>query len=178
MSRCELDRIDLKILEALQRDGRISNSKLATLVSLSPSACLARLRTLEASGVIVGYQARIDLETVREVMVVYAELTMGKHVSTVFRHFEGVLANIPEIVEAVRVSGPFDYLLKVVVGDMREWKDISQGFLNEDNGVAKLMTLVVMQQIKEPAAAPLQRNTPSARLALVRKKAHKVRRID
>ena len=94
MSRRELDRIDLKILEALQRDGRISNSKLAKLVSLSPSACLARLRTLEASGVIVGYQTRIALETVREVMVVYAEVTMGKHVSTAFRHFEGVLANI------------------------------------------------------------------------------------
>ena len=78
--------------------------------------------------------------------------------------------NIPEIVEAVRVSGPYDYLLKVIVSDMHEWKDISQGFLNEDNGVVKLMTLVVMQEIKEPAPPPLYRNTPKARLALVRKK--------
>lgn len=169
MSRHELDRIDLKILEALQRDGRISNNNLAKLVSLSPSACLARLRTLEAARVIVGYQARIDLEQVRDVMEVYAEVTMGQHLATVFRNFESVLSIIPEIVEVVRVSGPIDYLLKVVVSDMSEWKDISQGFLNAENGVAKLMTLVVMQEIKAPTPAPLRSNTPKARRDLLRR---------
>lgn len=169
MTRRELDRIDLKILEALQRDGRISNNNLAKLVSLSPSACLARLRTLEASRVIVGYQARIALEQVRNVMEVCAEVTMGQHLATVFRNFEDVLSSIPEIVEVVRVSGPFDYLLKVVVSDMNEWKDISQGFLNTENGVVKLMTLVVMQEIKTSAPAPLRPNTPKARRKLVHK---------
>lgn len=169
MTRYELDRIDLKILEALQRDGRISNNSLAKLVSLSPSACLARLRTLEASRVIVGYQARIALEAVRDVLEVYAEVTMGQHVSTVFRNFESVLSSIPEITEVVRVSGPFDYLLKAVVSDMNEWKDISQGFLNTENGVVRLMTLVVMQEIKALTPAPLRPNTPRTRRALVRK---------
>ncbi len=170
MTRHELDRIDLKILEALQRDGRISNNNLSKLVSLSPSACLARLRTLEASRVIVGYQARIALEQVRDVMEVYAEVTMGQHLSTVFKNFEGVLSRIPEVIEVVRVSGPIDYLLKVMVSDMSEWKDISQGFLNAENGVAKLMTMVVMEEIKAPAPAPLRPNTPRARRELVRKK--------
>lgn len=170
MGRHTLDRIDLKILEALQGDGRISNSNLAKLVSLSPSACLARLRTLEASRVIVGYQARIAIEAVRDVMEVYAEVTMGQHVSTVFKNFESVLSSIPEITEVVRVSGPFDYLLKAVVCDMSEWKDISQGFLNSENGVVRLMTLVVMQEIKAPVPAPLRPNTPRTRRELVRKK--------
>ncbi len=170
MTRHELDRIDLRILEALQRDGRISNNKLAKLVSLSPSACLARLRSLEASRVIVGYQARIALEQVRDVMEVYAEVTMGQHLSTVFKNFENVLSSIPEIIEVARVSGPFDYLLKAVVSDMNEWKDISQGFLSTENGVVKLMTLVVMQQIKSSVPAPLRPNTPKARRDLVRKK--------
>ncbi|TAL87254.1 MAG: Lrp/AsnC family transcriptional regulator [Rhodanobacter sp.] len=170
MTRHELDRIDLKILEALQIDGRISNNDLAKIVALSPSACLARLRTLEASRVIVGYQARIALEQVRDVMEVYAEVTMGQHLSTAFRNFENVLLCIPEIVEVVRVSGPFDYLLKVVVSDMNEWKDISQGFLNTENGVVKLMTLVVMQPIKTAAPAPLRPHTSKARRALVRNK--------
>ncbi len=155
MNNQALDRTDLKILEILQRDGRISNSRLAKLVSLSPSACLARLRSLEHAGVILNYRAHLALESIREVMLIYAEVTMGKHVSTVFTHFEKVLEGIPEIVEAVRVSGPFDYLLKVIVSDMGEWKDISQGFLNEDNGVSKLMTVVVMQETKKPAPAPL-----------------------
>ncbi|MDQ6648328.1 MAG: Lrp/AsnC family transcriptional regulator [Pseudomonadota bacterium] len=170
MARNALDRIDLKILEALQRDGRISNNNLAKLVSLSPSACLVRLRTLEASGVIVDYQAHVALEKVRDVMEVYAEITMGQHLATVFRTFEDALSRIPEIVEVVRVSGPFDYLLKVVVSDMNEWKDISQGFLNTENGVVKLMTLVVMQQIKISTSPPLRPNTPRVRRELVRKK--------
>lgn len=169
MTRYVLDRIDLKILEALQRDGRISNNSLAKIVALSPSACLTRLRTLEASSVIVGYQARIALDAVRDVMEIYAEVTMGQHVSTVFKNFESVLSSIPEITEVVRVSGPFDYLLKAVVSDMNEWKDISQGFLNTENGVVRLMTLVVMQEVKAPTPAPLRPNTHKTRKDLVRK---------
>lgn len=103
-------------------------------------------------------------------MEVYAEVTMGQHLSTVFKNFEGVLSRIPEVIEVVRVSGPIDYLLKVMVSDMSEWKDISQGFLNAENGVAKLMTMVVMEEIKAPAPAPLRPNTPRARRELVRKK--------
>ncbi|MBU6246358.1 MAG: Lrp/AsnC family transcriptional regulator [Xanthomonadaceae bacterium] len=170
MTHRVLDRTDLKILEILQRNGRLSNTGLARQVSLSPSACLARLRALEQDGFILGYRAQLALEAVREVMVIYAEVTMGKHVSTVFAHFEKVLEGIPEIVEAVRVSGPFDYLLKAVVGDMNEWKDISQGFLNEDNGVAKLMTLVVMQETKAPAPPPLHSKKPGHRAALPTRK--------
>lgn len=169
MSRRKLDRIDLKILETLQIDGRISNNNLAKIVALSPSACLARLRTLEASGVIVGYQAQVALGAVRDVMEVYAEVTMGQHVSTVFKNFESVLSSIPEITEVARVSGPFDYVLKAVVTDMNEWKDISQGFLNTENGVVKLMTLVVMQEIKASTPAPLRQNTPKTRREIVRK---------
>lgn len=170
MNSHALDRTDLKILEILQRNGRISNSSLAKLVSLSASACLTRLRALESSGVILNYRAHLALESIREVMIIYAEVTMAKHVSTAFSHFERVLDGIPEIVEVVRVSGPFDYLLKAIVGDMREWKDISQGFLNEDNGVSKLMTLVVMQETKKPAPLPLHpRKSPAKTHPPVRK---------
>lgn len=166
MTHHVLDRTDLKILEILQRNGRLSNTGLARQVSLSPSACLARLRALEQGGFILGYRALVALEAVREVMVIYAEVTMGKHVSTVFSHFEKALEGIPEIVEAVRVSGPFDYLVKAIVGNMSEWKDISQGFLSEENGVAKLMTLVVMQETKAPSPPPLHPKKSPIRAAL------------
>ncbi len=168
MTRLELNRIDLKILEALQKRWRIFNNDLAKLVSLSPSACLARLRTLEVSHVIVGYETRIALEQVRNVMEVYAEVTMGQYLTTVFRNFEAVLSSIPEIVEVVRVSGPFDYLLKVVVSDVNEWKDISQGFLNDENGVVKLALSRMLWLIsprflpKRERAGKLQRWKPSS----------------
>ena len=160
MSQIELDRTDLKILAVLQSDGRITNQRLAKRVSLSPSACLTRRHLLESSGVILGYRALVALELVRKVMVVYAELTMKHHEPSVFEHFEAILSGTPEIVEASRVSGPFDYLLKVVVTDMEEWKELSLSILNEANGVRKLMTWVVMQEVKPCSAAPIN-DSPS-----------------
>lgn len=158
MSHRELDRIDLKILDALQANGRITNQRLAALVALSPSACLKRLHTLEGLGLITGYHASIALRQVRPTMVLWAEITMMKHFTTVFAHFEAIISRIPEIVEISRVSGPFDYLLKVIVADMAEWKDISLHILDEAHGVAKLMSIIEMEEVKAHAGVPI---TPS-----------------
>src|SRR5699024_4020186 len=100
MSRKELDRTDLRILEAIQRSGRITNQNLAKQVMLSPSACHKRLRVLESHGLIAGYRGDIVLEKVRPIMIVYAEISMRRHVLEVFERFEQILADTPEIVEA------------------------------------------------------------------------------
>lgn len=162
MRHKSLSRTDLNILEALQSDGRITNRELARRISLSPSACLARLRALESSGLIAGYQARIALQHVRTIMVVFAEITMQQHAPSAFAHFEAILAAAPEVVEVSRVSGPFDYLLKVAVTDMQEWKELSFAILGEANGVAKLMTLVVMQETKPYVGMPVKASSFSS----------------
>jgi DNA-binding Lrp family transcriptional regulator len=70
------DRTDLTILQALQSEGRLTNQTLAARVALSPSACLARIRQLEASGVISGYHAHVALELVRSTLIIYAEISL------------------------------------------------------------------------------------------------------
>jgi DNA-binding Lrp family transcriptional regulator len=158
MSNKEIDRIDLKILDALQSDGRITNQRLAEKVALSPSACLSRLRMLESSGLITGYHARIALEQLRPTLMVYAEVSMKRHVMADFERFDVLLLAIPEIVEASRVSGPFDYLIKAVVTDMVEWQELAVALLNEANGIDRVVTYIVMADVKPFARVPI---TPS-----------------
>lgn len=161
MTAREIDRIDLKILDALQFDGRITNQRLAERVSLSPSGCLARLRVLESSGLISGYHAHIALEKLRPTVTVYAEITMARHVLADFERFDAKVMEIPEIVESNRVSGSFDYLLKAVVTDMVEWKDLAVMLLNEPHGVDKVVSYVVMSNAKPFNRVPVA-PSPSA----------------
>lgn len=156
MTHKELDRIDLKILDALQRAARTTNQNLAQMVALSPSACLARVHTLQSAGLITGYHARVALARIRPVMMVCVQISIREHVTTAFRHFEALVSGIPEIVEVLRVSGPFDYLLKAVVSDMEEWKEISQGLLNQRHGVDKLMSVIVMEEVKPYVGVPIR----------------------
>jgi DNA-binding Lrp family transcriptional regulator len=175
MTHSGLDRVDLKILEVLQVDGRITNQKLAKLVSLSPSACLIRMRMLESAGLINGYRAQIALERVRTLMLIHAEVSMKGHTPSVFEHFEAVIAQIPEIVVAARISGHFDYWMKVVVTDMEEWKDISQAMLKETS-VDKLLTHVVMQEVKPYAGVPINASEVEGRRARLDKQLHAIGR--
>jgi DNA-binding Lrp family transcriptional regulator len=157
----EIDRTDLRILDVLQSDGRITNQQLAERVSLSPSACLSRLRALESSGLIAGYHARIALEQLRPSVVVYAQVAMKKHVLADFGRFDAMIQEIPEIVEASRVSGPFDYFLKAIVTDMVEWKDLAIALLSEKNGVDKVVTHIVLVDVKPFTRVPVA-PSPSA----------------
>ncbi len=175
MTHKGLDRVDLKILEVLQVDGRISNQKLAELVSLSPSACLIRMRMLEKAGLITGYRAQVALEQVRTLMLIHAEVSIKGHTPSVFEHFEAVIAQIPEIVEVARISGPFDYWMKVAVTDMEEWKDISLAML-EVTSVEKLLTHVVMQEVKSYAGMPIGASKAEGRRARLGKQLHAIGR--
>ena len=149
------DRIDLNILAALQADGRITNQRLSTRVGLSPSACLARVRRLEAEGLIEGYHARVAVERVRPTVVIFAEVTLSRHHPTDFARFEAFATQASEVVEAAQVSGAFDYWLKVAVGDIRAWRELSDRILNSDLGVDKITSQVMMKQAKALAVWPL-----------------------
>ncbi|MGP1666207.1 MAG: Lrp/AsnC family transcriptional regulator, partial [Rhodanobacter sp.] len=102
--------------------------------------------------------ARIALERLRPTVTVYAEVSMKRHVLADFDRFDAKVMGIPEIVEANRVSGSFDYLLKVVVSDMVEWKDLAVSLLSEANGVDKVVSYVVMSNAKPFTSVPI---TPS-----------------
>lgn len=150
-----LDRLDLRILNALQADARITNQALADQVGLSPSACLARTRRLEVGGFILGYHARLDIERIRPTLTVYGEVTLKSHRPADLLAFEAVLAEIPEIVEAAQVSGPFDYLIKVVTPDVRAWGELADRLLQEGLGVDKIASHILMKDAKPNRGVPV-----------------------
>lgn len=144
----EVDQIDLKIMEVLQKDARITNQALADRVALSPSACLRRVRDLETRGLISAYRAQIQVDRIRSVMVVMAHITFSEHTLKNLHEFDACIDNFPEVVESYRVSGNVDYILRVVVPDMHAWKRIMTVLVNGNFGVEKIVSHFLMDQIK------------------------------
>lgn len=155
----EFDRKDLEILSRLQRNGRLTNRQLAEAVALSESACLARVRRLERAGIIRGYFADIAPEALGDHLTIYAEVTLAHHRAADFALFDRLLTAIPEVVEAVQVSGPADYVLKALVPDIEAWSRISDAMLDKGVSIENVRTTVVMKTAKRFAGLPL----PSAR---------------
>ena len=144
----ELDRIDRRILAALQANARLTNQALSEKVHLSPSACLARVRRLELAGVIQGYHARLDPFAIEVGLVLYAEVTLKGHSAEELERFEQTIAAIPAVVEASHMTGAYDYLLKVVTADMAEWTRIAEDLTSSNVGVERINTHVMMNKPK------------------------------
>lgn len=144
----KLDRIDRRILAALQEDARLTNQALSERVALSPSACLARVRRLERAGVIQGYHARLDPFALDIGLVLYADITLEGHSPAELARFEQTIAGLPQVVEASHVTGAFDYILKVVVADMAEWTRIAERLTAAELGVDRINTHLVMRKPK------------------------------
>jgi len=143
-----LDRIDLKILAALQRDGRMTNQKLADTVGLSPRACLERVRRLENAGVITGYQAVVELARLSRPVNVFAEIVMEKHARGA--RFEERLAAIEEVVECWQVSGTVDYLARFVCPDLATYEALTTRLIDDPNlGVARIVSHVALRPIRK-----------------------------
>lgn len=151
----ELDRLDRRILAILQLDGRITNQALAEQVGLSPSACLARVRRLERAGVIEGYGARLNPWALDAGLILFAEFWLESQRPADLARFEAAVADIPEIVEASYVSGPYDYLVKVVAPNMTAWTALSEDLMSRDLGVDKVVTHVLMKKPKRFLAYPI-----------------------
>jgi Lrp/AsnC family leucine-responsive transcriptional regulator len=154
-----LDRIDLKILQALQENAHIKNRELANQVALSPSACLRRIRELEAKGLITGYRAHVAIDRIRAPTIVIAQVSFDRHSVGRFVDFDEWARRTPEIVESLRISGHYDYMLRVVVGDIHEWKRIMRQMTERDFGVEKIVSNFLMEDMKPFAGYPLTQNS-------------------
>ena len=123
----ELDRLDLRILAALQADGRITNLKLAEAVGLSPTAVLARVQRLTRDGYILGYEARLNPIKLGAGMLVFVEVLLDRTTPNVFDEFKAAVQVRPEIMECHMVAGGFDYLLKTRSSDMNDYRRFAGG---------------------------------------------------
>lgn len=141
----KLDRIDIRILSHLQRNGRVTNVDLADAVGLSPSPCLIRVKRLEKAGYISGYGAHIDLEKLGTMQVVFTQVTLSDHRRDDFVKFETAIRNIDEVVECHLVSGGFDYLLKFVTRSVVHYQSIMEDVLERSVNIEKYFSYIVIK---------------------------------
>lgn len=155
MPRLRLDDIDLRILAALQADGRMTNRVLAERVGLTPSPCHARLRRLIDGGVIAGFHATLNLKALSPITLFFVEMTLREHTSEAFRRFETAIAAAPEVIECHGTGGGFDYLLKVAARNVEEYQAFIQRQLDADIGIGKYFSYVVTNVVKTGGALPV-----------------------
>ena len=144
-----LDRTDIKILDILQKDGRISNIKLAEAVNLSPTAALARVQKLSKDGFILGYEAKLNPELLNSSFVVFVEILLDKTTPNVLEEFSEAVQHIPDIVECHMISGGFDFVVKIRCANMEEFRKISGQVLWQLPGIKETRSYPVMEVIKE-----------------------------
>jgi Lrp/AsnC family leucine-responsive transcriptional regulator len=144
-----LDRIDRRILQVLQEDGRISNLKLAEAVTLSPTAVLARVQRLTREGYILGYEARLNPALLGAGLLVFVEVMLDRTTPNVFEQFKAAVLVHPEILECHMVAGGFDYLLKTRVADMDAYRNFAGTVLWQLPGVRETRTYAVMEEVKD-----------------------------
>jgi Lrp/AsnC family transcriptional regulator, leucine-responsive regulatory protein len=152
----ELDRYDKQILEALQRNGRISNQELADSISLSPSPCLRRVSKLEEAGIIDGYVALVNARKLGLTLLAFISISMDKHTPDRFDLFEKTIGSYPEVLECHLITGQSaDYLLKVIVKDMDAYQQFLLQKLTRIEGVSGVHSSFVLKSPVDKTALPL-----------------------
>lgn len=142
-----IDKIDREILRLLQADGRLPNAELAQRVGLSASACFRRLQRLEQDGVISGYHAALDGETIGKPTTVFIEVTLSSQGSAALDAFERAVAACDDVLECHLMSGDFDYLLRVAVADMRDYERVHRQRVAAFPHVARIRTAFAMRAV-------------------------------
>ena len=150
-----IDKIDAKILRVLQKDGRISNLKLAEEVHLSPTAVLERVKRLTRDGFILGYEAKLNPAKLRAGLLVFVEILLDRTVHDVMDNFKAAVQVRPEILECHLVAGGFDYLLKTRVADMTAYREFIGSVIWTLPGVRETRTYAVMEEVKSSTALPV-----------------------
>lgn len=151
----KLDAFDRKILTALQRDGRLTNVQLAEEIGLSASPCLRRVRLLEEAGIIRGYQANLDRDEVGLGLTVFVGVKVDRHHESEAHAFRVAVMALPEVISAFLVSGESDFLLQVVVPDLRGYERFLNGQLLKLPGVRDIRSNFAIQAVKAPGPLPL-----------------------
>lgn len=147
-----LDKIDLKILQALQDNARISYVDLANKVGLSTTPCLERVKRLERKGVIKSYKAILNPKYLRANLLVFVEISLETQSPSVFDEFRRAVAKLPQIQECHLVSGQFDYILKCRIPEMSAYRQLLGDVVLTLPGVKESKSYVVMEEVKEDTA--------------------------
>lgn len=155
MPYIQLDAIDLRILSALQDDGRLSNADLAEQVGLSPSPCLRRVRRLERDGFLQGYAARLDRQSVGLSLTVFVELRLDDPSPAAAAALEQALVELPQVVSCHSLAGRADYLAEVVVPGVTAFDALLNGTLRNLPYIRDIRSTIALKNLKSGAPLPL-----------------------
>lgn len=157
ISNVKLDRIDRRILAALQKDSSISNQDLAELVGLSPSPCSRRVKQLEEEGYISGYAAQLNQPKLGLKLTAYIQVALDRHTPDRFLEFDRIVNSCPEIVECSLVTGQSaDYTMKVIVPDMEAFQEFILNTITQIPGVTGVHSSFVMRKVVDSTEVSLQ----------------------
>jgi len=152
----EIDRFDRQILHILQTEGRISNQELADRIGLSPSPCLRRVKALEESGLIASYRALLSAKALGLTLMALIHISMDRHTPERFSDFEAAIADIPEVMECLLITGQAaDYQLKVVVKDLDAYQELLLKRITGIKGVSGVHSSFVLRRVVDKTALPL-----------------------
>jgi Lrp/AsnC family leucine-responsive transcriptional regulator len=156
MPKPKLDAIDRKILENLQQDGRISLADLSAKAGLSASPCLRRVRLMEKAGIISRYVAVLDQQAVGLPVSVFVSLKLESQREQTLNRFGKLVARWPEVLECYLMTGPRDYLLRVVVEDLAAYERFLKQKLTRVEGIASIESSFALEQVKYTNVLPLE----------------------
>ncbi|MES9902323.1 MAG: Lrp/AsnC family transcriptional regulator [Sedimenticola sp.] len=151
----QLDRLDRRILNQLQRNNRISNQALAELVGLSPPACLRRVRLLRESGIIEQEVALLNPEAVGRLINIIVEVEMERDQQDLMKQFKNAVEQSPEVSQCYVVTGEVDFILVVSVPDMQTYETFTQRVLHSQPNLRKFRSLISLRRIKFDTAIEL-----------------------
>ncbi len=155
MPKIETDELDLRIIDRLQADGRMTNQELSEQVGLSPSPCLRRVRQLESAGIITGYVALVDPETLGLSVTAFVRVRLDQQDDRHLAAFEAAVTEFPEVMECYLMTGEADYQLRVLVGSLGEFEDFLRHRLTRIPGVAQVTTSFALRPVVYKTALPV-----------------------
>ncbi len=153
----KLTKMDIRILDEIQNNGRISNLELADKIGLSPSPCLRRLRQLEEAGYIDQYVARLNEKKLDLKLIALIQISMDRHTPERFENFESIVQDFDEVQECYLITGQSaDYLLKVIVPDMEHYQAFLLQKLTRIEGVTGVQSSFIMRKLLDRTVVPLK----------------------
>jgi Lrp/AsnC family transcriptional regulator of ectoine degradation len=148
MAKLGLDKTDIRILSAVQAHGQLSKTRLAELVNLSPTPCLARLTRLKSEGFILGYHADIALNRIVDFTQVVVTVSLSQHRKSDFERFEAHINALDEVTDCIATGGGMDYVLTVITPTLAQFQAIMDTMLSEDFNIGRYMTYIVTKHVK------------------------------
>ena len=150
-----LDKIDLKILKILQENAKITNLQLSGEIGLSPAPTLERVKKLETAKLIQGYYTQVNEEALGIGIKAVIQITLARQLENAISNFKKEISKIPEIMECYQVTGNADYILIVLLKDIRDFENLISQRLSKVEEIGQIQTMVILSKIKDSKLLPL-----------------------